>query len=238
MKIRCSSLGAIMTNGRGKSEELGETAKAALLENFIEAKYGRTKDVETRYMEKGRAVEEDSITLYSRLTKTFLKKNDQRLEDDWLTGEPDAYLGETISKADVIIDTKSSWDLFTFWKAKIGDVNKAYYYQLQGYMSLTGAKEGRLVYCLINTPESLILREIDRLRYKMDLIDAMASPEYIAACTEIDRNMNFDDIPMKERCFEVRIARDNDAIKAIRDRVELCREWVGENLWKQLYIAI
>ena len=230
MKFRCSSLGNIMTNPRSKSEMISETAKAVILEQFIQDKYGRTKDVETRYMEKGLKTEDDSITLYSRLQKTFFVKNDQRLSNNYITGEPDAFIGKSIDKADIVLDFKSSWDLWTFWKAKMNDVNKQYFWQMQGYMWLTGAKEARLIYCLNDTPESLILAEKKRLWYKLDVIDEMASPEYIEGSKEIERNMTFGDIPIQERCFETRISRDVDAIKSIQGRVELCREWVRENL--------
>jgi len=65
-----------------------------------------------------------------------------------------------------------------------------------------------------------------------DIRDPFKFPhsDMIEGCKEIERNMTFGDIPMKERCFEVRIERDESAIKAIRKRVELCRERVKENL--------
>lgn len=231
MKIRCSSLAAIMTEPRSKSETLSETCKTHLIELFVEERYGRTKDVETRYMEKGLALEQDALTMYSRLTKTFFVKNETRLSNDWITGEPDAFIGKSIQDADVIVDTKCSWDLFSFWKARTSDVNKAYFWQLTGYMALTGARSARLVYCLLDTPESLILAEQKRLWWKLDVIDEMAHPEYQAGCKEIQHNMTFGDIPIKDRCFVVNIERDPDAIKAIYSRVEQCREWVENNLY-------
>lgn len=233
IKFRCSSLGSLMTEARSKSETLSETCKAHLIEVFVEHKYGRIKDVDTKYMEKGREVEQDSLTLYSRLSRTFFTKNETRLENDWITGEPDAFIGKSIHEADVIIDTKSSWDLHSFWKARLSDVNKAYYWQLQGYCMLTGARSARLVYCLINTPESLVLQEKKRLWYKLEVIDEMAHPEYQEGCRQIELNMTFDDIPIHDKCFVLEIQRDLDAFRAIQDRVVACREYMHATFWPE-----
>lgn len=230
-KIRCSSLGSIMTEPREKAAkkrgELSETAKTHLVELYVEYRYGRTKKVENKYVEKGRAVEEDGIDLYSELHRNFYQKNKERLTNDYITGEPDMFVGKDILYADRIIDTKCSWDLHTFIKAKIDKVNKDYYWQGMGYMFLTGARSFSLAYCLINTPTTLILDEKRRLAYRMEVIDEMR-PDYIEACKEIDRNCIFNDIPKSERMFEIHIERDYAAIENIKRKVIQCRQWIAD----------
>lgn len=88
---------------------------------YVQARYGREKDITNRYIAKGLHTEEDAITLYSRVKGEFYKKNSERITNDYLTGEPDLFEGETIFKAEATIDTKSCWDLFTFNNAKYVD---------------------------------------------------------------------------------------------------------------------
>jgi hypothetical protein len=196
--FRCSQLGRIMTPPQEKAAkergDLGQTCKTFLRQYYRELRYGRSKDVTTKYMEKGLMVEEDAITLYSRLKKRFYKKNDRRLTNEYITGEPDIYEGVDIEHATHIPDLKASWDLFTF-PFPSDPVNKDYLYQIQGYCALTGAKSGSIAYCLIDTPETLIEDEKRKLFYKMNA-GTTENRDYITACEELERNMRFDDIPL------------------------------------------
>lgn len=132
-----------MVEPRSKNELLSETTKKYLREVMIYEKYGRKKDISNKYIEKGLAVEEDAITLYSRFTKVFYKKNEKQLKNEQITGTPDLYEGDNIESASLILDIKSSWDIFTFFNSKLDALNKDYYWQLQGYMALTGATKAK-----------------------------------------------------------------------------------------------
>lgn len=224
MLIRCSQLGAIMTEPRNKSEELSETCKSALLDMWIEEKYGRKKDLTNKYVQKGLMVEEDSITLYSRATKLLFKKNVDRLKNDYIIGTPDCFVGENINNTSLIIDFKSSWDLFTFQKAKHDKINKSYYWQLMGYMALTGAKQAKLVYCLVDTPDQIINDEKRRLMWKMNVIDENELTD--EAFAEIEKNMLFSDIPINERYFEIEIKRNDEDIEKIYNKVIICNKYI------------
>lgn len=226
-KFRCSSLGRIMTNSRTR-EPLGETCKSHLLECWIKEKYGRHKDIINKYIKKGLQVEEDSITLYSRAKKRFYKKNEERLNNEFITGLPDLYEGETILTATEIIDLKSSWDIYTFFDTLVKSMNAAYDYQLQGYMDLSGASSSRLVYCLVSTPEPLILDEMNKLKWKMGVADPENNEIYKQACEYLEVAMKFDDIPLEERYIEFTIPRDEKKIEAIHTRVGECREFLSK----------
>ena len=108
--IRCSSIGNIMTEPKEKAAkdagELSKTAKTHLKNVYIQEKYGREKDIVTKQMQKGIEVEEESITLLSRFQKKMLVKNEERLNNDYITGLPDIYEGESIRNADSITDIK------------------------------------------------------------------------------------------------------------------------------------
>ena len=228
IKFRASAMSKLMTEARSKSEALSETTKTYLIEKFINEKYGRYKFMSNKYIEKGLAVEEDSITLYSRATKTFFKKNEEHLNNAYLTGTPDCFIGESIYKAECIIDFKSSWDIFTFFNAQKEKVNKDYYWQMQSYMALTGAKESRLVYCLVNTPETIINDEKRKLFWKMGAIDENELTDEAGA--KMEKEMLFDDIPMKERIYEVVIERNSEDIVKMYDRIDECRKYMNETI--------
>lgn len=234
IKFRCSSLGYIMTEPRSKSELLSETTKTHLVDKFVSVKYGRETDIQNKYISKGLAVEEDSITLYSRVTKQFFKKNELTLDNEFISGTPDLFTGSSIRNADLIIDIKSSWDIFTFFRTTQDKLNKMYYWQLQGYMALTGAKSARLVYCLVNTPEPLIYDEKNKLKWKMGVINPDTDENFIAACDELDKVMKYDDVPMNERVNEITVERNQNDIDRLYERITQCREYMNAVLFKEL----
>jgi hypothetical protein len=225
--FRCSSLGHIMTESRSKSEPLSETCKTHLIDVYVQNKYGRQTDITNKYIEKGLQVEEDSITLFSRVKKTFFKKNDQHLSNSFIKGTPDLFTGLEIREAETIIDIKSSWDIYTFFRVHTKELNKMYYWQLQGYMALSGAIKAKLVYCLVNTPETFLIDEKRKLFYRMGA-GTEENPEYIKACAELEKAMTFDDIPMNERVIEFEIERNDSDITALYKRVDQARNYLAE----------
>lgn len=254
IKFRCSSLGYIMTEPQKKSELLSETCKTHLIDVFVSAKYGRREELTSKFLDKGNECEEDSVTLLSRVTKHLYKKNSERLTNNWISGEPDLYKGESIRNAEETTDTKTSWSAHTFFRVQKDALNKMYYWQGQGYMALTGAKRHTVSYCLVNGTPQAITDEKKRLAYKMNLIDPTMSPEYLAKAQQIERNHIFDmalflkhnewfeldsvlaewdfDIPKEDRVFSLSFERDDLEIARIYQRVEDCRLWIAANLWK------
>jgi hypothetical protein len=231
IQIRCSSIGKLMTEPKLKADKeagnLSETTKSYLVDVYVTEKYGREPEIHSKFIEKGLAAEDDSITLYSRQKKAFYKKNEDRLFNEYIKGTPDLYEGEAITKADVVIDIKTSWDVFSFFRTKAKDLNNDYYYQLQGYLALTGAHTAKLVYCLVDTPEILINDEKRRLMYKMGVATDL-NEDYIQAAEELDKSMRFSDIPMSERVYEITIQRDEDVITRIYDKVKKARLYLAE----------
>lgn len=217
--FRCSSLGAIMTEPRSKSEVLSETCKNFLQEVFIMEKYGRKKDLTSKYLEKGTLVEEDGITLLSLFHKTFYKKNEENFKNDFISGTPDIIL------KDKIIDIKSSWDIFTFHKAKKDETNKAYDWQLQGYMALTGAKEAELVYVLADTPEHILDGEKRSLAYKLGL-GSENDVKFKHLFDNIEKNGKYGDIIIEDRVFVKKVERCDQKMDSIYKKVELCRNFL------------
>lgn len=218
--FHCSSIGEIMTEPKS-GPGLSETCKAHLLECWIEETYGRRKEFTNKYVQKGLMVEEDSLTLFSRVKKNFYKKNTETFSNDFIVGTPD------IIEEDCITDIKSSWDLFTFYAVLHKPTNKVYDYQLTGYMDLLNKLKARLAYCLINTPEQLITDQKRKLSWQMGLIDPDTNTDYIKGCEEIDKANIFDDIPIDKRYIELHVKHSPDKVEKIYTRVKECREFLN-----------
>lgn len=229
--FRCSALGYLMTEPQSKAAkdagELSESCKTHLVDVYVSTKYGRQTDISNKYTEKGLMVEEDSITLYSRVKKSFFKKNEEHLHNEYIKGTPDMFVGPDIHHAVKIIDTKSSWDIFSFFRARTSALNKMYYWQLQGYMALTGACMATVAYCLVNTPEVLISDEKRRLLFKMNA-GTEENQDYKDACLELDKLMVYDDIPMHERVIEFHFDRCEEDIQRLYKKVERARKYLIE----------
>ncbi len=214
LKIRCSSIGKIMTNSRSKTETLSKTCKTYLQELAIEEMYGKRKEFSSRYTDKGNAVEDEGIKLCeSVLDLGFMYKNEEHFENDYLTGTPDV-------NTDIILDVKSSWDATTFPFFAEDIPNREYFFQLQGYMALTQKRKAYLCYCLINTPELMVEDEVRRAHWKEHLID-----ENEELRNHVEAQHNFDNIPAERRIKTFEVKYDKDVVKAIYDRVKECREY-------------
>ena len=207
--------------------ELSKTAKTELKKIYIKEKYGREKDITTKQMQKGIEVEEESITLLSRVQKKMLYKNEERLSNNFITGLPDIYEGKSIREADSITDIKSSYDLHSFLNNIGESLDRDYYYQLQGYMALSGANVAYIAYCLVDTPAHIIESEKYRLLKSMNVISE-ESPEFIAEAQRLERNMTFGDIPKEERVLIFKVDRDDSVIQKIYDKVAKARLFLAE----------
>jgi hypothetical protein len=204
-KIRCSCIGQIMPNSRTKGQ-LSKTAQSYVETWMKEQIYKRRKVVTSKYMEKGNMVEDESISFAGRVLNADISKNDRKYENDFLTGTPD------VITEDYVIDVKNSWDCFTFPLFYENVPNKDYFYQAQGYMALTGLSHYKLIYTLVDTPDSLIEREF---KYASELdFDSFAK----------DYRYNEIDEACRIRIFE--IERDDSVIDAINTRVIECREYI------------
>jgi hypothetical protein len=227
-RFRASQTGALMTDPRSKSETISETTKTYLIEVYINVMYGRKKEIISKAMQKGLMQEEDSLTLLSRVEKTLFLKNEENLKNDWLTGTPDIIHILPDGKK-LIRDTKTSWDIFTFFKAKTNGIDKGYYWQLQSYMDMAGAENASLDYCLVNTPPALIESEKRKFMWNQGIInpDDEISAEAFAT---IEKNCLFDEIPIEQRVHSIPIERNQEDINRLHARVEQCREWMQTNL--------
>lgn len=236
-------------------KELSESTKTHLVDVYVSHVYGRFTEIKAKMLDKGNDVEEDSITAISRHYKTFLRKNEAHLKNEYLKGTPDLFEGESIMNAKIVRDAKSSWDIFTFNRAKHKELDRKYYWQLQGYSALTRAKELSVNFCLINTPYYLVEGEMRRESYNHEdgntpnwielqiianhVYDKPTFEKYISR-RGIDINTDdkckavyygFVEVPLSERHHPFEFERNDDDIDRLYQRIKECRTWMNENLF-------
>ena len=215
MKIRCSAIGKIMTSPKSKGEVLSQTTKTYLQELAIEEIYGIRKEFSSRYTDKGNEVEDLSIALCNDVLDIgFIYKNEEHFTNDWITGTPD------VNTSEILLDVKSSYDATTFPFFDLELTNKSYFYQMQGYMYLTGKEESLLCYCLIDTPLQIVEDEIRREHWKASLIE-----ESLDLRAFVQAKHTFGHIQKEKRLKTFKIAKDENVIEDIKTRIEQCREY-------------
>ena len=215
MIVRCSSLGKLMIEPRSKSEVLSQTAKSYIEDLFNELEFGYRKEFSSRYTDKGLEMEDEAIQFASeQFDWEFVVKNTERFTNDYITGEPD------INTDNLLADIKCSWSLDTYPMFEADLKNKDYYWQLMGYLWLTGKTQAELVYCLMNTPLQIVEDEVRRAHWKAGLID-----EDIDLRHEVQLKHNYDNIPSKLRVKRYIVERDEKKIEKIIEKVEIAREY-------------
>ena len=219
----------VLIQKRDATPSLSDTCKSYLKEVYMYYKYGKESvggSERSRYTIKGRSVEDESIMLLSRLDGQHYEKNQKRFQNDYLTGEPDILVSqeENIIK---VIDIKSSWDGNTLLSNIGSPLNPLYFHQVQGYMALTGAKSAEVAYVLVNMPQEIINGEKNRIFKTMNPATE-ENIDYKKAIHRLEFNMTFDEIPIKERVVRFAVARDEELINKIYQRVEQCRDWLRE----------
>ena len=231
--IRASSVGYLMTEPVTKADKeagvLSKTAQKHLLEVYVAEKYGRKKDISTKQMRKGNEVEEEAIDFLSEYLghyKGYYTKNINRYHNEHIAGTPDvvSLIDET---GPVIYDVKSSYDLWTFTNNMLDKIDSLYYWQMQSYMWLVGAKKAYVAFCLLDTPFGIVEQEKKSLLYKMNVISE-ESPEYLKEALKLEFNMTFNDIPATERILIFPIDRNEDDILRIQSKVEKARDFLHQ----------
>lgn len=217
-KFRASSLGSIMTMPRSKSELLSKTTITYLKQLHKEEVFGKRTEIRSKYLDKGIQCEELSISLYSKVTGKFIVNNKSRKENDFLTGECDNHQG-------IIREFKSSWDLSTFPMYETEWPSSDYWWQCQAYMEIWNMENAELIYCLVDTPEGLIIRELYAMENKLGYSES-GLPQELE--DEIRNNMTFSTIPDKFRVKIFKIARDKEAIEKAKAQIILCREYLNK----------
>jgi hypothetical protein len=145
-----SSLGKLMTTPKSKSENLSQGAKTYIRQVAKQDFFGYRVELDNKYINKGKDQEQDSIDLLNAVRFTNYKKNDIRIENEYMTGECD------ILADDRVIDIKTSWNLET-WPATPGEAHdNDYEWQGRAYLMLYEREIFELVFCMVTTKDEFL----------------------------------------------------------------------------------
>lgn len=232
--FRCHTLGELM-GARG----LGKTGQKRAIKTYIENTDNRYKDVKSKYLDKGLLNELGAIELVNSVYGTNFVKNETRLTNDYITGECD------VEDEHEIDDIKCSWDRFTFEESRLDD---DYEWQLRGYMELYDKPKARVIYCLTDAPDHIILKELERTanNFDGDLPDQIAIRIIINMIYDIDnfhrflelapidrraveKQINsFVHIPKERKVHQVVFGRDKTKTDLLYRRIEEARQFISD----------
>jgi hypothetical protein len=188
MKFRASQLGKLMANDRS-GKNMGQTAKGYIIQKAKQEFFEYEGELNSKYLNKGIAQEQDSINLLNLVRLEDYKKNEDRVENEWLSGCCDIITDTSI------IDIKTSWSLDTF-PATTYELKDLSDYEWQGraYMWLYDMPSFELCYVMVTTaPEIMGEYENGALHY----VDHIAPEKRITSITfERDKEI---EIQMAER---------------------------------------
>ena len=230
---RASSMGALMTNSRSKSDPLGATAKTEIEKALTYNVFGIRDELSSKQIEKGIVVEKESIELAADVFDWLdvdTTKPKIRLSNDYIGGEPDV-----LTKS-VLADVKSSWNGSTFFPVFFQQdlKNKSYYYQMMSYLWLSGMEECELVYCLTNTPMYMIEDMVKRESWQKMAFPSNVDKDMDEIEAEVEERVlaqhKFDHIPNDKRVKRFVIKRDEQVIEQMIERIEICRKYYDQLL--------
>lgn len=185
-----------------------ETATISVLNKIWAEEVLKIKEVlKSKAVRRGVKNEDDSIKMVGQVFNANLSKNTKRFENKFLTGEPDLIVNESI----VDIKTCESWA--TFEKKSLKSAADDYFWQLWGYLYLTGKKKAYIAYTLPSYDEQAI-------EY------AKSSTINVDEENQTFLNMNFDRIPAIKRVKIAKVEIGDVDVKRIETYLQECRNYL------------
>jgi hypothetical protein len=185
--------------------------------------FGRRKELDNKYVEKGNACEDKAIELVNTLYSETYSKNEVYLENDYMTGTCDI-------NADCIRDIKCSWEpeTFPYFDDK---PDSRYIYQVQGYMELYAKPYAFVDYVLVNAPFNLLTKEAKAMEWRKNIsfdeaffkvCDRLTYDEEYLKASERKEPV----LKLEQRIKSFRIDRRSSIIREVERRVIMCREYI------------
>ena len=205
---------------------LSQTTINALLRQYgwktYNKKVAATSDP-LSFMKKGSDMEIEAVELLSTIDNQQYRLEVDTVENEHIIGRCDVLCQDT----DLVIDTKISWNVNSFLKARTSQVSKKHWYQMQGYMELYNVNHAEIVFLLLNTPPELIEREKIKLQNKF-MIGEIDREKYELDMENIESAFTYSNIPLNKRCFRYRVKREPQVFDAIYKKVEKSRIWMRD----------
>ena len=221
----------IRLKNEGKIEGVSTGGVSKLKDIYIKEKWHKeivngAKDYVPAVL-NGTLSEDKSLALISELDGITYKKHKSLIKNRYLKGILDCYLGKSLKKIEKVTDIKTAASMQSLLSLiKDEETTSKYYWQIMGYLAITGANEGEICHCLVSYSDRIINDEINKFLHRTKNLGF--DGEYIdAQIHRIKFNMTFDEIPIEQRVVRFNVQRDEDAIKNIYEKVKFCRKWLN-----------
>jgi hypothetical protein len=199
--------------------ELSDTAKSYIQQWVKELFSGKQKQIKSKYLKRGIDAEPAAIERVGRYYGVKLEKNELHFHNEYFQGTFD-----TIIPNRLVVDTKVSWDIFTF-PTFDEVINSDYFLQLQIYMNLTDTPRAALCYCLENgTPE-----QIERLAWEIANTKLKEEPD-IEDWDEAEALLSYDHLPDEMRIKVYEFDYDHSVIEQLQKKVVAARKYIKDEL--------
>lgn len=163
-----------------------------------------------------------SLEMLGKLDGVKYNTYKKLIQNKHIKGMVDAFSGKSIRKATKIVDIKTASSMQSLVLSIGTNELDKYYWQIMGYLAITGCEVGEIVHCLVSYPTFIVNQEISKFIAKA-VSNGMES-EYIDMSIEkIKFNMTFDDIPVEERVVRYTVVRDEEKIRFMYDKVATFR---------------
>jgi hypothetical protein len=176
---------------------------------------------------KGKMVEVESGIMLSIVDGVIYKQHKERISNDYLTGEIDFYTGESVYKADVIVDTKNAFDYPIFLRKVHSGLENGQKQQVQGYCDISNSPVGYIANTLLDNPYEIIEEMKWKVAKRFNAVTT-ESPDFLEEWAKWERSMIFSHIPPHQRVHKIKIEPFTEfEQKKVYDRVKVCREWLN-----------
>ncbi len=207
-------------------EPLGKTTISSLIREYGKIVYNKkiaAKGDALSFMKKGTDMESEGVQLLSKIDKQEYTLITENTENEYILGRCDIYCPEK----DKVIDTKLSWNINAFLKARTTPLDRKYWYQMQGYMELYNVSQADVVFLLLNTPPELIEREKVKLLNRF-MIGEIDREKYELDIENLESAFTYSNLPIKKRYFRYTLKREPQIFEKVYKKVEKARIWMQE----------
>jgi hypothetical protein len=185
------------------------------------------ESMEILSISKGKKQEAQAGVLLYFVDDMEYKVHKNRIYNDFLSGEIDLYVGESVYQATRVPDIKNSWDYTVFLKKIKGGLENGQKEQLQGYGDITGAKDLLIANCLVDCTDQNIEEVKWRVAKKMGAA-TIESPEFLVEWKIWERSMLFSHIDPYKRVHKIPVEPFTPfEQQKVYDRVKYARDWLS-----------
>ena len=184
--------------------------------------------METLSMNKGKKQESQAVALLNFVDDVEYKVHKDRIENEYLSGEIDIYLGGSVYNASKLTDVKNAWDYPGFLKKINNGLENGQREQVAGYGLITGAEDLEIANCLVDCTEENIEEVKWKVAKKFKAV-TIESPEFLKEWAKWERSMRFEHIDPFKRVHKIKIEPFTEFEREkVYEKVRICRTWLQE----------